>query len=300
MTQDRRGRWLVAVRSAAQQKLVVLASTDGDHWQIAGGVRADFAIYNPAIIEDDAGVYRLMAFGGTKKLHLWSSNDLERWRSAAFEVNRYGNDGVMAPHPIQLFRGKGSQLVALISDTNFGLQYARFHPDAEEPAFDLVRGVGLEAYAAARFEDGFMVAQRRDDQIDIRPYHNFQSHGTQGRPARGTIYSEYAADVNGNEWRRIFARMRVIQPDVTTVGVGADERVWWGIETGTMTLKENDFFAVDVADGFFHHHVTTIEPCGAVTAFSSRDLNRPASVSRGVRAAAINSISAISTRRTAA
>ena len=275
VTQDRRGRWLLAVRQTTQKRLAILASNDAQNWQLAGSVAAPFKLFNPAIIEDGGGTYRVLAFGATQKLHLWSTNDFARWRSASHQVNRYGNDGQVAPHPIHLFRGEESRLVALISDTNFGLQYAAFHPDAEAPVFDLVRGVGLEAYTASGYRDGFIVAQRQNDVVNIRRFRDFQMHGEAGRPERGIIYSEYSTDDRNNAWRRIFARMRVIQPDVTTVGVGRDERVWWGIETGAMTLKADDFFAVDVADGFFHHHVTTIEPCGAVTAFSSRDLDRP-------------------------
>ena len=275
VTQDRRGRWLVVVRSTAQKRLVILASTDARDWQTAGHMAAKFDIFNPAIIEDSAGTYRVVAFGSTKKLHLWSSNDLTQWRSTPHKVNRYRNDGQIAPHPIHLFRAGSDKLVALVSDTNFGLQYAEFHPDTEAPTFDLVRGVGLQAYAASSYRDGFIVAQRQNDAVNLRQYRSFQTHRGKGAPARGIIYSEHSADDRGNEWRRIFARMRVIQPDVTTVGVGRDERVWWGIETGAMTLKQDDFFAVDVADGFFHHHVTTIAPCGPVTAFSSRDLDRP-------------------------
>lgn len=205
-------------------------------------------------------------------MHLWSSNDLVSWDTRDFDLNRYNHVSEVAPHRVQLLPHNNTELTALISDTKVGLQYARFNPDTDEPVFDLVRGTGLEDYAASPVGNRYLVARRLNDAIEFREYEHFQTHPAGRQPDRGIIYSEYSPGIGGNNWRRIFARWRVIQPDVTTVAVGADERVWWGIETGAMTLKENDFFAVDVADGFFHHHVTMITPCGK-TGFSSSDLD---------------------------
>ena len=126
-----------------------------------------------------------------------------------------------------------------------------------------------------RFNEKSLVALRRNDAIEFRLYNEFQTHRQNIAPSTGVIYPEYSRGAGGNSWRRIFARRRVIQPDVTAVGVASDGRVWWGIETGIMTLKEDNFFTADVADGFFHHHVTNIAPCGDSTAFASRDLNSP-------------------------
>ena len=275
ITQDRRGRWVLVNRSLSKKSILILVSDDGENWTEAGSIAARFTIVNPALVEDAGGRYRLLAFGTNGKLHLWSSNDLSSWDAKEFEINGYGHVGDVAMHPVHLLPHANGELTALISDAKIGLQYARFNPDTDEPNFDLVRGIGLEDYAATSFGNHYVIARRQNDAIELREYARFQTHPEGKKPDKGIIYSEYSPGVGGNSWRRIFARWRVIQPDVTAVGTGQDERVWWGIETGAMTLKDQDFFAVDVADGFFHHHVTMIAPCGETTGFASRDLKQP-------------------------
>ncbi len=273
--QDRRGQWVLAVAAPKRKTVLILLSVDGETWVQKGAIEAPFAVVNPAIVEDAGGRYRLAAFGTAGRFHLWSSNDLVEWGTRDFELNNYNHISEVAPHRIQLISHSNDELTALISDTKVGLQYARFNPDTDAPIFDLVRRVGLEDYAVSAYDGRYLVARRLNDAIEFREYEHFQTHPGDRKPDRGIIYSEYSQGIAGNDWRRIFARRRVIQPDVTTVGVGADERVWWGIETGAMTLKKSDFFAVDVADGFFHHHVTIITPCGKTTGFASRDLEQP-------------------------
>ena len=275
VTQDRRGRWVVAVATQDNARIVLLTSRDSEHWEESGAIVTNFEIVNPTIIVDKSGRYRLTAFSGKKRLHIWTSNDLETWSETNFKVNAYGHIADVAPHKIALRSVRHGLLTALISDTKIGLQYARFDPDTDTPRFDLVRNAALEDYASASFDGHTIVALRRDDAIDFQLYDEFQTHPHKEAPNRGVIYSEHSPGIAGNAWRRIFARWRVIQPDVNAVGVAGDGRVWWGIETGVMTLKEDDFFAVDVADGFFHHHVTTITPCGENTGFASRDLDAP-------------------------
>ena len=144
-------------------------------------------------------------------------------------------------------------------------------PKGTVPSFDLVRDIGLEAYAATAHKDGFLLASQGHSAIDLKWYREFQASRVPTNAPGRILYSEESPAPSGDLWRRIFARTRAIQPDVTSVGVGRDGRVWWGIETGAMTLKDQALFGVDVSEGFFHHHVTTITPCGDATGFASRD-----------------------------
>ena len=270
VSQDRRGRWLLVYR-AKPDRLFVLVSGDALKWQFAARIDKVVDLLNPAIVEDAGGRYRIAAMTNSKRLHLWSSNTLKSWQERTLKVNDYSDIGTLAPHRINLFGEPDGKLLVLLSDASRGLQYARFEPDAGNPRFDLVRNVGLEAAAVSRYGDGYLIAARRHDGIDVRHYRNFQERRIATNAPGKILYREFTAGTAGDEWRRIYARVRAIQPDVSSVGVAADGRVWWGIESGAMTLKGDDFFGVDVSQGFFHHHVTDIEPCADLTGLASRD-----------------------------
>ena len=276
VTQDKRGRWLLAYRSAQNNVLHVLMSRDARQWQAVAELESPVRLFSPALCEDANGVYRLAAIGDDNHLHLWSSRDLKSWQPGSHAVNRYTYAENAAPHRMHLYGEDPDTLLLIMSDAQFGLQYVRFNPDVEAPRLDLVKDAGLEAYSITPFKDNsYLVAQQKHDAVELRRYSRFQSDRPKGGEPGSIIYSEYATDDDDNEWRRIFARMRAIQPDVTTVNVAPDGRVWWGIETGIMSFKGSDFYSADVSEGFFHHHVTSIEPCGGTTAFASSDAIDP-------------------------
>jgi TolB-like protein len=276
VAQDKRGRWLLAYRSTQNNVLHVLMSRDTRQWQAVAELQSPVRLFSPIICEDASGVYRLAAIGDDNHLHLWSSRDVKSWQLKSHAVNRYTYAENAAPHRMHLYGEGPNTLLLIMSDAQFGLQYVRFNPDVEAPRFDLVKDAGLEAYSITPFKNNsYLVAQQKHDVVELRHYSRFQSDRPKGGEPGSIIYSEYATDDDDNEWRRIFARMRAIQPDVTTVNVAPDGRVWWGIETGIMSFKGADFYSADVSQGFFHHHVTSIEPCGDTTAFASRDAIEP-------------------------
>jgi len=276
VTQDRRGRWVLVYFSKQAKRLVVLLSSDAKDWRIASQIPAGSAAFNPAIIEDRSGRYRLAAMDREAKLVLWSSNDLQRWRQRRFVLNDYRFPELASTHPLTLFSEAPDRLLLLVSDATFGLQYARFHPDTDAPEVDLVKDAGLEAYAATSLGQGsYLVALRHNDEIRFQQYRAFHAPANGDNPRRSRIYVESTQDTEGRRWQRIFARERWILPDVTTVGAARNGRVWWGIESGVMSLRNGDFFFSDVALGFFHHYVTDIVPCGARTAFTSSTLDAP-------------------------
>jgi hypothetical protein len=274
VTQDNRGRWVLAYRPYKKRQQLFITSQDSKNWSLAGKQRSIMKFYNPTLLQDKSGVFRLAAVGSDQKLHLWNSNDLTQWHRQNYSLNSRSAE-VYAMHPMYLFSEQTDRLLLLLSDANYGLRYARFNPDTSEPRLDLVKDINLEAYAITAIDHHrYLIAQRKNDQIEFRLYQQLQSQAPDKNPIRSMLYRESSADTQGNNWSRIFARMRVIQPDVTTVAVEPDGRVWWGIETGVMALKGDNFFSADVTDGFFHHHVTDIVPCDNKVFFASRDLNK--------------------------
>ncbi|GEM_PF-3384140 len=273
VNQDRRGRWLVVYR-AQSGRVVVLSSDDAAEWHERGVIDAGNGALNPAITQDRSGRYRVVFSDESATLPVWSSNDLSTWtvrRLDGWRRTRSPGSAAKAPHRMGVFGQDDGKLVVLHSDASYGLQYARFHPDKEHLVQDLVRHVGLEAAAATRFGDEYLIAAAGPHGIDVRRYPRFQEHSYNKNSRQKILYHEYNRYDATDRWRRITARMRAIQPDVTSVGVHPTGRVWWGIETGAMTLDGDDFYAVDVSEGFFHHHVTTITPCGELTGLTSRD-----------------------------
>lgn len=251
VTQDQQGRWVIVYRSGKKREVVVITSQDAKEWSLMTKQRSIMKFYNPALVQDNAGVYRLLAVGSDQKLHLWSANDLKHWRRQSYPLAS-GNAESFAMHPIHVFSETSDRLLMLLSSAGYGLQYARFNPDINEPNPDLVKAVGLEAYAVTALENNrYLIVQRKNDQLHFKRYEHFQNQAADVNATDSMLYSEYMRDNSANDWRKIYARMRVIQPDVTTVAVEPDGRVWWGIETGIMTLKDDDFFTADVSEGFF-------------------------------------------------
>ncbi len=275
--QDQSGRWLLVLPAHKRNELVVLSSSDAQEWQLVTRIPDAGHQYSLALTQDRGGVYRLAGIERNGRLHLWHANAPDRWHGQIFAINGYRSAHETAMYPISIFPEADGRMLLLISDLRRGLQYARFAPGGVNPPnLDLVKDTGLEAYAAAALDDGrYLIAAGDGEGVTLRRFQAFRAPLNPENDPAAMIYREAEQDDAGNLWQRIFARYRSILPDVTTVGAAPDGRVWWGIETGIMALKDRDFFMADVADGFFHHYVTSIVPCGRDTYFASRFLDRP-------------------------
>lgn len=257
--------------------MIFIRSTDGLAWNLLSRVSLKESLHGPSLNEDRAGVFRMAALSETGDLQIWTSRDGTAWHYKTFSYDS-PYPKTPAVHRTHLFALPDGRLLLLVSDEIFGLQFARFLPDSERPQLDLVARASLEAFAAAAVPRGsFMVALKRSDEIVVRRYHKFNSAGADaGKSLRNwPIYVEKEYDRSGNLWHEITARARVIIPDVTSVGVEPSGRVWWGIESGIMANKDDEFFATDVSQGFFYHYVTAIKGCGAATVwFAANQLDR--------------------------
>ncbi|HEY7651813.1 MAG TPA: exo-alpha-sialidase [Methylomirabilota bacterium] len=277
--QDRRGRWLLAFHSRDTRETVFLQSADASQWSLLERVPATDPLFGPALTEDRGGVFRMAALGQNGEMHLWSSKDAAAWQPKSFRID--SPYGTFAPvHRTHLSALPNGELLLLVSDPVVGLQYARVQPDGGEPKLDRVSRTALEAFAAAPTRGGgYLLALKQNDEILLRQYRTFNTTGVGVKKYERDwpIYVEEDRDRAGNRWRRMSARARVIIPDVTSVGVEPNGRVWWGIESGVMAKTGEEFFATDVSQGFFYHYVTAIRGCGAGTVwFASDHLDRPA------------------------
>ena len=59
------------------------------------------------------------------------------------------------------------------------------------------------------------------------------------------------------------------------MAVASDGRVWWGIETGVFSVKDQDMVFSDVSLGFPFHTTTDVEPCVDGVYFASRYTQEP-------------------------
>lgn len=275
-TQDRRGRWLLAYYAPEQSRLIVLVSADGADWRMAASHELVQAPANLMLVEDAKGVTRLGALTQQGSLRLWRSNDLERWTMRQLSAQVLGAGWGSGNYASYLLAEPDGRLLLLLSDRTYGLQFARFDPDTSEPAADLVKQAGMEDFAATATDQGsYLVALRESDGITLRRYRKFQSPAVPQNPRWSRLYTEVEADGRGNSWRRTIARGRFILPDVTAVGVQPDGRVWWAVESGVFSMDGQDSFFQDVSQGFFHHYVSDILPCGKAVYFASRFLPEP-------------------------
>ncbi len=327
--QDRQGRWIAVGYAAATRRIVFLTSRDLDGWRLLAGVGVASPAFGLSLTQDSAGAYRLGYLGGHGKIHLWRSNDARQWTTQQFSVRFWNQSFFPTPgtHRMRLLPLDNSQLLMLVSDNLYGLQYAKFHPDTQAPRLDLVSRAGLEAYGvtqaplrgpagndasdtddpsdtdtdadtenvmrdtpsrrtrsltvAARDDPRdreYLVALKHGDRVGFRRYRRFNVNGQaiDKDTRHWPIYREVEADAHGHTWHRIFAQVRRIIPDVTSLGIDPDGRVWWGIESGVMYKQGDRFLATDVSQGFFHHLVTEItsSPNGRVW-FSSKHLREP-------------------------
>jgi tetratricopeptide (TPR) repeat protein len=285
--QDSRGFWTLAVTPPDGKGIHLIATRDFDSWEEVSTVDGGRRYFDPVMMQDKSGLYWLGGIDGGAKFRLFRSADARKWddgktyglgsysRHWSGGNGDYGSVAQVAAYPLGLFSRQAGEVTLLFSDTMTGLQYARFQPDVAEPAPDLVRGISLEPYAMARAGSGFIGAAWQGDEIVLKSYNRFAHPMNVENPADDPLYHETEADEAGNIWDRRIARTRYVMPDVTAVGVQPDGRAWWGIETGAMSLKGDDFYVSDVSMGFFYHQVTDIVPCGGRTWFAARNLSEP-------------------------
>ena len=279
--QDHKGRWIVAYYSYPEHRLVVLSSSDAREWTLLSAIATGQVAHGAALVQDSTSVYRLGFLGEQGRLHLWSSRDGVRWSERNFAIN-FWSQGVTpgtTVHRMRLFPLPQGRLLMLLSDNQYGLQFARFHADSGEPVLDLVTRATMQPYSVTRVPNGrYVVALKEDEHITLRRYHKFNISGEEIlKDARyWPIYRETEEDLEGNNWTRIFAQMRRVVSDVTSLGLEQNGRLWWGIETGIMYKEGQQFMATDVSQGFFYHLVTRIVSCSDERVwFSSKYLNRP-------------------------
>lgn len=221
--------------------------------------------------QDTSNQYLLGGTTSNGRFQLWRSHDLNQWQMLRLSGDphfsaRLGPGG----YPSHLFAEPSGELLLVLSDLEFGLRYARFDPDRGTISLDLIKDAGLQAYAMTALQGGsYLLALEQPDGIDLRRYRRFQSPQNGANPAAKPIYTETEVDRAGNRWHRTFARSRVIAPDVTAIAGEADGRVWWGIETGVMSVRGRDFFFQDASMGFFTHNVADIRPCGDTIYFAA-------------------------------
>ncbi|MCP4296887.1 MAG: hypothetical protein GY786_14895, partial [Proteobacteria bacterium] len=279
--QDNRGRWVVVYYSYGTKALVFLQSKNTEEWSLLSTIPTVQACFGFSLVQDSSARYRFGMIDRRGQLYLYSSNDALKWGRRQMKFNFWDQSFFPTPtiHRMRLIPLELGHLLMLISDDNYGLQFARFHADTGEPLLDLVSRVGLEAYAATKVSDeNYLVAIKQDEQVVLKNFKKFNINGKKiDKDTRGwPIYKETELDRDENTWTRIFAQSRMIVPDVTALGIEPNGRVWWGIETGVMYKHGEQFMATDVSLGFFYHFITNITCCsqGRIW-FSSKYLNKP-------------------------
>ena len=260
VTQNRRGQWILVYYSYVSQGLVILQSADLKTWKKLSEINTGKPVFGPSLVQDSRGVYRLGLFSNGGQPQVYSSNDGRRWSKKGYSLQCYCERDYNEVHAVQLIPKPNGKLLLLLSDNFYGLQYAEFDPDVQQPTLDLVSRALTQPYAITPFKDGkFLLALKKDREVGIYQYKNFTTHPENS--GNGIIYTESDLDPPGNRWERIFAHRRFIIPDVTALAVGPKGRIWWGIESGIMTLNGEAFSLQDVSNGFFHNFITDIAAC---------------------------------------
>ena len=274
--QDRSGRWLVAVQDPNQRRIDLWLSTERGSWRRWQTGIAHETAAGLMLTQDTTGVYRLAAMDMAGALRLWRSADLASWTSRDVPAESLFRPRYGFPYASYLFAEPGGQLLALVSDSIYGLQFARFDPEQEHPVRDLVPGVTFEAFAATpAIGGGYYLALETAEGLEIRHFSRFRSGAPPTAPLAKPIYREVVEDHLGNLWSRTFAAARVILPDVTAVAAQPDGRVWWGIETGIFSTLGDQFLFSDGSQGYPFHTTTEIEPCGSRVYLASRFSETP-------------------------
>lgn len=286
--QDKQGKWIVIFSKPGEKTINFYFSSDGEDWAKVNSLAMDSITFNPELFEDSTHIYWLATIDEYAQLRLLKSNDLNTWSDKTIDLgshSRHWSDGTTAGYewlnqitgyPLSLREDGHGNILLLFSDTKTGLQFIKILPNGENTSPDLVRNISFEPYAVHNSKSGqWLIASWSGDQIIIRGYKHFIFEDNKKNDDTNPIYIETEKDLKGNEWERRFARTRFAMSDTTAVGTSPDGRVWWGIETGAMSLKNNDFFVSDVSMGFFNHFVSDIVTCGNITYFSSNTLDTP-------------------------
>ena len=279
VTQNRRGQWLLAYYSYVTDVVVVLQSTNLQDWKKISEIDTEGPVFGPSLIQDSKGVYRLALFTSNGKVQVHSSNQGRRWSEEEYSLKCYCERYYNEVHSLQLIPKPDGRLTLLLSDNFYGLQYANFDPDDDQPQLDLVSRALTEPYAITPLRDGkYLLALKEDRGVGIYQYKNFTTN--RKNSGNGVIYTETSHDPSGNRWDRIFAQRRLVIPDVTALALGPKGRIWWGIESGLMTLNGEVFSVQDVSNGFFHNFITDIAPCSNSHAWVSSSFHEHPEVGR--------------------
>lgn len=284
--QDKKGNWIVTFCEQHEKVINFYSSSDGAQWKKINSLTMGSGTFNPELFEDSTHIYWLAAIDEHAQLRLLRSNDLNTWSDKKINLgshSRHWSDGTttnyewldqVTGYPLSIREDDHGNIILLFSDTKTGLQFINIASDGENTTPDLVRNISFEPYAVYNSKSGqWLIASWNGDQIIIRGYKHFLFEDNKKNDDTNPIYLETEKDQNGNNWERRFARTRFAMSDTTAVGTSPDGRVWWGIETGAMSLKNNDFFVSDVSMGFFNHFVSDIITCGNITYFSSNTLD---------------------------
>jgi tetratricopeptide (TPR) repeat protein len=279
VTQNRRGQWVLAYYSYVTNGVVILQSTNLKDWKKISKINTRNPVFGPSLIQDSKGVYRLALFANNGRPQVYSSNQARRWSKKEYSLKCYCEQYSNEVHSMQLIPKPDGRLTLLLSDNFYGLQYANFDPDSDKPQLDLVSRVRTEPYAITPFKNGkYLVALKEDRGVGIYQYKNFTTSSENS--GNGIIYTETTQDSSDNRWERIFAHRRFISSDVTALAIGPKGRIWWGIESGLMTLNGEVFALQDVSNGFFHNFVTNIAPCSDSHAWVSSSFHEHPEVGR--------------------
>lgn len=286
--QDKNGVWIVAFCDQSTNKINLLKSKDARKWDNSQKIVMNGVTFNPALFQDRFNNYWLAAIDTQGMLHMMKSYDLKTWSEKKINLgshSRHWSDtsysgyewlSQIVGYPLTLSEDSFGNLILIFSDTKTGLQFARFSPDEENPMPDLIRDISLEPYAVHKSgKDQWLIVSWQGSELVTRQYKNFLFSDNKKNNDRNPIYLESEQDEKGNIWERRFARTRYVLSDTTAVSSSSDGRVWWGMETGTMSIKDESFFVSDVSMGFFNHFVTNIITCGDTTYFSSYTLDKP-------------------------
>ncbi len=279
VTQNRRGQWVLAYYSYVTKGVVILQSTNLKDWKKISEINTGNPVFGPSLIQDSKGVYRLALFANSGRAQVYSSNQGRRWSKKEYSLNCHCQQYSNEVHSMQLIAKPDGRLTLLLSDNFYGLQYAHFNPDVDQPRLDLVSRVRTEPYAITPFKnEKYLVALKKDRGVGIYQYKNFTT--SPGNSGNRIIYTETSQDPSGNRWDRIFAHRRFISSDVTALAIGPKGRIWWGIESGLMTLNGEAFSLQDVSNGFFHNFITNIAPCSDSHAWVSSSFHEHPEVGR--------------------
>ncbi len=270
--QDQAGRWVLAVDDSSLSRIRILTSSDAKQWKSVSQIPYQSTIHNLAIGMDNTSRFHLALFTGRNSLVMMYSNDASHWQADVYgPYQGFGN------HSTALYRASltaegGGKMVLLFADAQTGVQYSRFLPGQAVPESDLVKDANLYPYAAVLNRDGtWLLSMLTGTGIEIRRYRKFHASDNPRNSVRSMLYHEIEKDADGNQWQRIFARPRMILPDVSAVAVAANGRVWWGIETGIMSEYQQQFTMKDVSQGFFNNHITDIVVCDGRAVFAAGD-----------------------------